>query len=272
MGLIGYVKVLRPPLLLLGAVASLGLLKWSGQLEAGVAKAFLILLMVFFGNEGWTIYNELHDVEVDRVNKPWKPLPSGQVDEATVLSLVLGCLCVSALANCLLLLFYSGFYAVFAIFHACAYVYNAKRRDVLGNACLGICYGLMALVCVYPIHLLFPLAFGLFTIAHNINQQFQDVEAERTREVITLPQQLGALATFYLTEILVFLSLFAFGRLFQETGYLPILVFLVTTIIVGVSTSSMLGERGRVHNIVENLIRRLGRLLLLVGFIWMIFS
>jgi len=271
MGFIGYVKVLRPPLLILGATASLGLLNWSGQLETNMVKAFLILLMVFFGNEGWTIYNELHDKEVDKVNKPWKPLPSGQVDETTVFSLVVACLGASILANCLLLLFYSNFYAVFAIFHACAYIYNAKRRDVLGNACLGTCYGLMALVCVYPRHLLFPLAFGLFTIAHNINQQFQDVEAERTRGVVTLPQQLGTWTTFYLTETLTALSLATFGKLFLETGYLPISAFIVTTAIVAFSTLFMLGEGGTAHKAVENLVRRGGRLLLLIGFIWMVF-
>jgi len=272
MGIIGYAKVLRPPLLLLGAVASLGLLKWSGQLETDMVKAFLILLMVFFGNEGWTIYNELHDKEVDRVNKPWKPLPSGQVDELTVFSLVVACLSVSILANCLLLLFYSNFYTLFVAFHISAWIYNAKRRDVLGNMCLGICYGLMALVCVYPSHLLFPLAFGLFTIAHNVNQQFQDVEAERTRGVVTLPQQLGTWMTFYVTECLIALSLVAFGKLFSETGYLPLSLFLVTTAIVAFSTLSMLGERRRAHGVVENLVRRAGRLLLLVGFVWMVFS
>ena len=265
----GYVKVLRPPLLLLGAIASLGLLNWSGQLETNIVKAFLVLLMVFFGNEGWTIYNELHDKEVDRVNKPWKPLPSGQVDETTVFSLVVACLSVSILANCLLLLFHSVFYAVFGIFHVCAYIYNAERRDVLGNMCLGICYGLMALVCVYPNHLLFPLAFSLFSIAHNINQQFQDMEAERTREVMTLPQQLGTRITFCVTESLASMSLLTFGKLFFETGHLPLLAFLVTTAIVVFSTFSMLAERGRAHSVIENLIRRLGRLLLLLGFIWM---
>jgi hypothetical protein len=35
-------------------------------------------------NWGWTIYNELHDRKVDAINKPHKPLPSGQVDHYNV--------------------------------------------------------------------------------------------------------------------------------------------------------------------------------------------
>jgi len=74
--LMGYIKVMRPPLTVLGLLASLALVLWSGK--PLLYEGLLIILAISLGNTGYTMMNEVVDVDVDAKNKPWKPLPSGQ--------------------------------------------------------------------------------------------------------------------------------------------------------------------------------------------------
>lgn len=273
MGLLGYIRVSRPPLLFLGLIASLGLLNWAGHLRQDPVRSWLIALTIFLGNWGWNLINEVYDKEADSVNKPHKPVPSGQVSERNILGLAANLILTSFIINVWLGLHYDYVYFVGGLGHLTSLVYNTGRKDLVGNICMSTTYGIAAFMSLYPSHLLFVLGFALLTLAFNCNTLFQDWQADKAVGVQTLPQQLGTMGTYWLTQILALLVFFIFLRISLDTGYGPLLVFIATVISVAISAYCMPYseiKKERVDWMIENLTRRLGRTLLIIGFVWML--
>jgi len=200
--LVGYIKVTRPPLTILGGLAPLALVLWSGK--PLVWEGLLIVLAVFFGNMGYTMMNECMDIDVDAKNKPYKPLPSGQADWEKVFMTSILLITLSIVYDCV--------YLVGCLGLALSYVYNVLRKDLLGNVCMAGAYGIAALISLYPRHLLFPLAFALLTLAFNGVVAWQDMKAERLAGITTLPIQLGG-RTFPVVIILSACSVILFSVL-----------------------------------------------------------
>ena len=266
MTLKGYIKVMRPPLATLGILAPLALVLWSDKpLKEGV----LVISSVFFGNLGWTMMNEYMDADVDAKNKPWKPIPAGEVDSYNVwfLSVVL---IMFSLAT----IFFLGreincFYFVGFLGHLGSLVYNCLRKDLLGNVCMAISYGVAALISLYPRYLLFPLAFALLTLAFNLAVQWQDLSAEKAVGVITAPQELGRKGTAFLGLVLSLMSYLLFMLVFSRFRYPPLLMFAFTGLVSCVSCLSIIFVKP--GSVVQEVLNRyLGRILLLAGFIWII--
>lgn len=273
MGLLGYIRVSRPPLLFLGLIASLGLLSWSGLIIHEPVRACLVVLTIFSANWGWNLINELFDKTADSVNKPWKPIPSGQVMEDNVAGLAFTLIFLSFFINVWLFFHYDYIYAIGGLAHLTSLTYNALRKDLWGNLSMTATYGLAAFISLYPNNLLFALGFALLTLAFNCNTQFQDRKADRAAGVRTLPLQLGNMETYRLTVVSSFLAAVIFTVIYSTTFYEPLLIFIVIMVFAIVSASSMvLSETNekRADLLIENLIRRLGRILLIIGFLWMI--
>jgi len=193
MTLMGYIKVMRPPLTILGLLASLALVLWSGK--PLLYEGLLIILAISLGNAGYTTMNEVVDVDVDAKNKPWKPLPSGQADFEKVLVISSVLIATSFCTIIILTICYGLFYLIGLLGLAFSHVYNVLRKDLLGNICMSGVYGIAALMSLYPKYPLFSVAFAMLTFAFNLAVQYQDLEAERTAGVVTAPQQLGRIGT-----------------------------------------------------------------------------
>jgi len=263
----GYIKVMRPPLTILGAVASLALVLWAGK--PLLYEGLLIILAIFFGNMGYTMMNEVVDADVDAKNKPWKPIPSGQADfeKALVISSVL--IASSFCTVIILTIRYGLFYLVGILGLVFSHVYNVLRKDLLGNVCMSGAYGIAALMSLYPKYPLFPVAFALLTFAFNLAVQYQDLEAERTAGVVTAPQQLGGIGTCLLGVALSYCSGTLFCLLGMKTGYPPLIAFVISALLSMLSAMSIpfVSPESKVQEILN---RYLARIFLLVGFIWMI--
>ncbi len=266
MTLLGYVKVSRPPLLLLGFLASISLLTWSGNIQ-DTTKAILIVSAIGIGNWGMNILNEAHDEPVDKINKAYKPCPSGQVNIAVCMQLGWLFVLISCILSIILISFYGIIYTVALFGLLMSYVYNFLSRDILGNLAMSTTYAVAAFMSLYPKHLLFVLSFFILTLTFNLLTQFQDRLAEQSKGVITAPLQLGDKRT---GQIVILLSLV--GMFFQiqllQASYVPMTVFfLVFSVLGSVGTSVIsLSDEKKKSNIIENGVRRLGRLLLIIGF------
>ena len=263
----GYIKVVRPPLTILGGIAPLALVLWAGK--PLVWEGLLIVLAVFFGNMGWTMMNECMDIDVDAKNKPYKPLPSGQADWEKVFMASLFLIGLSFATLIVLSVLFGWFYMVGVLGPVFSYVYNVLRKDLLGNICMAGAYGIAALISLYPRYLIFSLAFALLTLAFNLAVQYQDLEAEKASGVITAPQQLGRVKTSLLGCLFSSLSLGIFLALLGETGYLPLASFIITAVLAMASSVSInyVGAGSMAQEILN---RYLGRIFLFAGFIWMI--
>jgi len=267
--LMGYIKVMRPPLTILGAVASFALVLWAGK--PLLYEGLLIILAIFFGNMGYTMMNEVVDADVDAKNKPWKPIPSGQADLEKVLIVSSFLIAASFCTVIILTICYGLFYLVGLLGLVFSHIYDVLRKDLLGNVCMSGAYGIAALMSLYPKYPLFSVAFALFTFAFNLAVQYQDLEAERTVGVVTAPQQLGKIGTCLLGVVLSYCSGTLFCLLGMKTGYSPLIAFAVSASLSMLSASSILyvSPESKVQEILN---RYLARIFLLIGFVWMIIS
>lgn len=260
----------RPPLLLMGLLGPLACLKWVGALHAESFKSLLLTLTIFCANWAWNLYNELHDKKVDAINKPSKPFPSGQVDKHIVSVLFSALLLTSFILNVFLIWFFGAFYLVGFLAHVTAFIYNGWRRDFIGNVCEVVTIGLAPFMVMFPKNLWFSPALALLFLGNALNTQFQDLKGERIVGVLTAPQQLGRFRTAIVSSTSLFTASLLFYQMYVATSYFPMLVFVgsCTAHIIGAIT--MLISVKSADWIIENFSRRLGRLLLIIGFLTML--
>src|SRR5512136_2649802 len=119
MTLAGLLVITRPVnSLVAGLAALLGYIVATGTLDP---IALLLVPIVFTITAGGNVFNDLRDLEIDRINRPLRPLPSGKVtpraagvlaaalfSAGLILTLPAGLPCVViAVANSLLLILYA---------------------------------------------------------------------------------------------------------------------------------------------------------------------
>jgi len=207
------------------------------------------------------------DRKLDRVNKPEKPLPSGEVSGIRVYQMMVILLGISLFSNLFLVLFFNPIYIVGFFGHVTAFIYNIGRKDLFGNICMSTTYGLACFVSLYPNYLLFSLAFFFFTFGHNIIQQFMDLPAEKAVGIVTVPMQFSDLGTLLLTEGLLMCSLAQFLWLFHETFYIPLLIFILGVSGTSYSAFSIMMQK---HERIGKITLKIERILLIVGFTTML--
>ncbi len=254
--------VSRPPLAVLGFLASISLLVWSGNIY-NIYKATLLIITVGFGNIGFNIMNEIHDYPYDILSGKDKPLVTGKVSryEALVLMYIMF---ASSIVTLILLSIYDLIYLIFGIIgYIGGYIYNGIRKDIIGNIALGITYGTTALMCLFPKYLLFPLAFGLFTVGHNLMNQIQDYTYERG-VVVTTPSQIGIPATIGASRLFILTSFGIYMFMFMNTMNLGLLVLALSDIVVFIAKDD--------YDIIELFVRKIARLFLIFGFLIILIS
>jgi len=125
-----YIQLVRPSVILLGAFGAL-----VGAIVSGFTSPLLIviaMLVALFIGAGGNVINDYFDYEIDKINKPNRPLPSGKVSQKTALmySVILYTigivLAVYLNIYCLLL-------AVFNTIVTIVYSWKLKKQLVIGN-------------------------------------------------------------------------------------------------------------------------------------------
>ncbi len=91
------------PHTIIGTTLSVGALAILATLQVGRAPTWLQLLAVLAGSLAINIYivglNQVTDIDIDRVNKPWLPLASGAMDLPVARVIVAGSATLAALAG-----------------------------------------------------------------------------------------------------------------------------------------------------------------------------
>ncbi len=194
-----------------GESIALGTLPSLAAAVFGFFTAFLLLA-------GTMVLNDIHDIDMDRVNSPERPLPSGKirVREAYVLSAVLSLLGIvsSILLGPLTLLT-----ALLALFLMVYYNIRGKSTGLLGNAvvsfnvALPFFFGGLAVNNLRPLLFIFFVLAFLANMAREIAKGIVDVAGDSLNRVKTLaiwkgPKSAGwASATLFVAAVT--LSFFA---------------------------------------------------------------
>ena len=145
---------------------------------------------------GGQVFNDVFDMEVDRINTPYRAVPSRRfsIQEAVVLGggLTLVGITLAVLTE----RFLCQMLTISAVILSNIYSYELKRRGLFGHVNFAFC----VLLCIYIgqsavsgkiMALYAPIGIFFYHIAINIMASVGDVPGDKKTDVITLPVQVG---------------------------------------------------------------------------------
>ena len=198
--------------------------------------AFTASLVMASGN----IINDIHDIEIDKINKPLRPLPSGKITikEANglyillvVISIILSYLVsevalIIVLISILLLFFYSKY---------------LKRILLVGNITVAFLTGLVFIfggaVVENPSAAIVPAVFAfLINLIREIVKDMEDVEGDTKAGVITFPVKFGFQKSIYVILLisltLILFTLYPFITQLYKIEYFVVVMVFANSILV----------------------------------------
>ena len=203
-GLIAFISVY------LGGMFAVGMREWVIVTNVDVfMAATAALLLLSAGN----VLNDFCDSEIDRINKPRRPIPSGRVSRrsALVFSVILMGLGI-----------WFGFFvnlytaAITIVVSGCLILYAVflKQTPLFGNLLVGALTGLTFIVGGASVRTVFgtfvPAMFAfLFTTAREIIKDIEDIEGDVLNDARTIPVVWGKrnavlLALIFITAVILF--------------------------------------------------------------------
>ena len=170
----------------------------------------LSMLTVSLIAAGGYVINDYYDVEIDRINKPYRPIPSGAVSLRTARNLALA-LMVLGIASSMFINVWAILIAVITAVALWEYARWIKRTGLPGNlivalfSALSAFYGGLAyfkgdwlfLVSIPTVYIFF------FTLAREFVKGIEDYEGDKAHGVATLAVTLGVKRTWIIAKIVV---------------------------------------------------------------------
>jgi geranylgeranylglycerol-phosphate geranylgeranyltransferase len=186
---IGWIKITRPNNVIIAFLSV-----WVAALVAGgidpVYHLALAAISAALITIGANVINDIFDIEIDRINKPERPLPAGQVSKSEALIifivsyLIAWLLAITVSIAMFIMAFISGLILIF-------YSYKFKRVVLAGNfivslvSGLAFIYGGMAVERVSGT--IFPALFAfLYHFGREVIKDLQDVAGDSKKGADTL--------------------------------------------------------------------------------------
>lgn len=207
-----YIEILRPGNAIMGAIVVI--------LIAIIDRSFnlpiiLAILTVFFETAAGNVINDYFDYQIDLINKPERPIPSGRISLKNgrnygYLLFLLGTACG------FLISFLTGNWipfliVLFADVVLYLYAYKLKSTPLIGNLAVGFMTGfgfVFAGFCLnHPTIISTSIYLGFFafvmTTARELVKDIEDMEGDKSEGAKTLPILYGEKITSILAFILI---------------------------------------------------------------------
>ena len=162
---------------------------------------------------GANAINDYFDLEIDRINKPERPLPSGRISkkEALIFAVV-----NYAAANTIAAFISPVALAICFVFSVLLYFYSAlfKRIALLGNLVVSLATGAAFVYGGAAVgrfgQATIPASFAfLMHLGRELIKDMEDIEGDRRNKARTMPVLFGVLPTQVLTTVILLLLLIA---------------------------------------------------------------
>lgn len=207
-----YIEILRPGNALMGAIAIILIAIIDKTLTIPIVLA---MIAVFFETAAGNVINDYFDYNIDLINKPERPIPSGRISlnagrNYGYLLFLLGTLCgflISYLTNNWIP------FAIVLIADVILYLYayKLKTTPLLGNLTVGFMTGFGFVFGGFTINnpniILTSLYLGFFafvmTTAREIVKDIEDIEGDKAEGARTLPILIGEKIPALLAVILI---------------------------------------------------------------------
>lgn len=239
--IVGAIKMTRP----LNCLSALGSVILGGYLttDPGTPRLWIAAAVAAMLTAAGNVVNDCFDMEIDRINKPYRVLPSGQLNPIAAARWAVILVAIGLGLSTLLGVAMALIAAVMAVL---LYVYSWKLKPsfLVGNAvtsvmsAMTIVYGGMAVSSIGPT-LVPALLILLFMFCREILKTVEDYEGDRqagARTIAVVWGKIGALRVFGALAVLVsFLSLLPWLVGDVSAAYLLLVVPGVDAVLLSVS-------------------------------------
>lgn len=188
-----YIEILRPGNAVMALIAVLLMAIIGKTYSFGIV---LGALSVFLATGAGNTINDYYDYEIDKINKPERPIPSGRIrlENALYYSLILF---VIASILGFLISYANGITVIVCSILMIVYAYDFKQRCLIGNVCVSLLTGLTF---VYGGLITGDVGLGIFlgffaflmTLSREIIKDAEDIEGDKKEHANTLPIKYGA--------------------------------------------------------------------------------
>lgn len=190
----GYLEIIRPFNLVIGALAIFMGAFITGAIHP-LQKIVLACISGAFIMAGGNVVNDYHDANIDRINKPHRPIPSQKVSKNSALAFEIILFALGIFLS-IFISFGSFFLAISVSLGLFFYSLKLKRTVLFGNVAVSL---FSALAFVYGglavgrwREALIPAGFAfLFHLGREIIKDIEDQEADATGGLETLPVRFG---------------------------------------------------------------------------------
>ena len=213
MELKAFIEITRPHnCILAGVVGLLGAIVAAGHFPSP-EKAILAFLVVTLGCAGGNTINDYFDYEIDKINRPSRPLPRGAMSRKTALWYSLALMAVG-LFLALLINIYAFVLAFIAYTAMVLYAWKLKPLPFVGNLVVAGLTGatpLYGAIAVGKIGLAGYLALCAFlvNVAREVVKDIEDVEGDISKGARTLPIVWGKKRAAYVGAFFAVLTVIA---------------------------------------------------------------
>jgi geranylgeranylglycerol-phosphate geranylgeranyltransferase len=187
----------------------------SGVISAGWHMPFVSVLAAsvgtFFASAGGMVINDYFDFDIDRVNRPERPIPSGKISRRGALYFSLGLFGGAAISVA-----FTNIWCVIvgipALFLIVLYSWKLKRKLFIGNVAVALLSGLALLyggIASGSIQLVSILALIAFfaTVSREMAKDIEDIEGDKLGGSQSMPVTLGSEITSQIAGIFLALAI-----------------------------------------------------------------
>ncbi len=190
-----YLKILRPMNCIMSSIAVL----LVGLIASGVDSIFqwkellFGMLTVFLVTAGGNVINDYYDREVDKINHPERPIPSGKISPRTAV-IYSGILFLLAIFTSYLISTCALLIASYAIFVLLLYESSLKYEGFVGNISVSILVGMLfvfggAIFGKLPLMAVFATMAFFANLGREVIKDIEDMTGDINRR--TLPKRIG---------------------------------------------------------------------------------
>lgn len=236
--ILDYITILRLSVCLLA-----GLAVFIGSLfvNAPFYSIILAVLITILISGGGVVLNDIYDIEIDRINKPHRPLPAGRIKIAHAKLYALVLLLTAAILS-LALHLYASILAFFNIFIAFFYAVKIKKTmfapfvDSWLAASTFIFGALLSGTIPLSVIILSSIAYAA-NVSREIAKAIEDIKGDKKMKVRSIPVLAGKKTSILLVIFFMLLAV-SFSPLPYITGMFGIwylLLIIITDIIFIIS-------------------------------------
>ena len=219
------IVILRPVNDIMGSLTVIiGIL--NTRIDVGIGKLIIniilgILTYFFIAGSGMII-NDIYDLEIDKINRPERPIPSGRLalDEAKYLfigTLAIG-ISISIIHSIIFSLnFLNVIIAAFFGFIGWIYAKWGKKSGFIGNIIvsisfsIGLIYGAILNSFDIPLYIYFFFFTCFFLLlSREVLKGCEDIEGDKEQGVKTLAIRIGVKKATYISMVFAFIAIIFF--------------------------------------------------------------